>query len=137
MPRGFRWIVPALVLGAVLWMSGCAAKTPLEPVDRSPVVQSLLAFPSSIGPGDSAIVMCVATDPDGDQLVFDWTSNCQLLKQGESASSPTVFSRGNTLVVYVGSCAQAPLDVGWVSCDVRDRRGGGAYAGSVHIVIQQ
>jgi len=116
-------------------LSSCGTKTPLEPVNRDPAVQSLFAFPASIPPGDSAVVVCHATDPDGDPVLFDWTSDCRLIKQGDHGG--TVYSRGNTLVVYAGACASAPVDTGWVSCEVRDGRGGGAYAGTIRIVIRQ
>lgn len=134
-PPCSRLLTPLLAT-CVVTLSSCGVKAPLQPVNRSPVVQSLVAFPTSIAPGDSAVVICVATDPDGDSLVFDWTSDCRLIKPvlpGEF----TAFNRGNTFVVYGGPCARAPLDTGWVSCEARDGRGGYAYAGIVQIVIQQ
>jgi hypothetical protein len=124
-----------VILGAVVCMSGCGLKTPLEPVNRSPVVQSLIAFPTTIGPGDSAVVVCIATDADGDTLAFDWSSDCTLIWSGKFQY--TSYSRENTLVVYPGACVGVPVDTGWVSCAVRDRKGGGAYAGNVHIIIRQ
>jgi hypothetical protein len=136
MPPCSRLLAPALALCVLACLSGCGVKTPLEPVNRSPVVRSLIAFPASISPGDSAVVVCQATDPDGDPVVFDWTSDCRLIKQGAPGDF-TAFNRGNAVVVYAGACADAPLDTGWVSCHVRDGRGGGAYAGVIRIVIQQ
>lgn len=117
-------------------LSGCGAKTPLQPVNLSPVVQFLVAFPTTLSPGDSAVVVCGARDPDGDPVVFDWSSDCRLVKQTDSTDI-TTYGRGNTLVVHAGTCARAPLDTGWVSCFVRDQKGGGAYAGTIHIVIRQ
>jgi hypothetical protein len=32
---------------------------------------------------------------------------------------------------------RAPVDMAWVSCDVRDRRGGGRSAGSVRFIVTQ
>jgi hypothetical protein len=127
-----------LMLGFCLLtcLSSCGVKTPLQPVNRKPVVQSLIAFPASISPGDSAVVVCHATDPDGDTLMFDWTSDCRLIKQG-APGDYIWYSFSNTLVVYAGACADAPIDTGWVSCYVRDRRGGGAYAGVIRVVIRQ
>lgn len=133
-----RWQLAVSMLGVVLCTSGCGEETPLQPVNRRPVVHSLTAFPTTIGLTDSAIVVCVATDVDGDTLVFDWTSNCKLIKQGEHPwGGPTIYNRGNTLVVYPGSCINAPEDTGWVSCSAHDGRGGGAYAGAVRIIIRQ
>ena len=133
---GSRLLSPLLGLCVLTCMTSCGEKTPLQPVNRSPVVQSLIAFPAALSPGDSAVVVCQATDPDGERVVFDWTSDCRLIKQGASGEF-TAFNRGNTLVVYAGACARAPLDTGWVSCEVRDGRGGGGYAGTVRIVIHQ
>jgi hypothetical protein len=134
-PR-IRLLTQVLGLCVMACLASCGLKTPLEPVNRSPAVQSLLAFPTSIPVGDSAVVVCQATDPDGDPVVFDWTSDCRLIKQGASGQF-TAYNRGNTLVVYAGACASAPLDTGWVSCHVRDGKGGGANAGTIRIVIRQ
>jgi hypothetical protein len=136
-PIRSRWRLPALILGATLCTSGCGAETPFEPVNVSPVVQSLLAFPSSIGVGDSAVVVCAATDADGDTLVFDWTSDCRLTKQGQFPDQLTTYNRGNAMVVYPGTCISAPAETGWVSCYARDGRGGGASGGTVRIIIRQ
>lgn len=135
LPRSRR-LTRVLALCALAYLCSCGVKTPLEPVNRSPVVQSLFAFPTSISPGDSAVVVCQATDSNGDSLQFDWSSDCRLVMQG-ARGLPFANGRGNTLVVYAGACASAPLDTGWVTCDVRDGRGGGAYAGTVYIVIRQ
>jgi hypothetical protein len=129
-----RLLAPALCSLFLACLSGCGAEIPLEPGNRSPVVQSLIAFPATITLGDSAVVVCQATDPDGDQVVFDWSSDCRLIMEGGQV---LIYNRGSTLVVYPGTCANAPLDTGWVRCHVRDRRGGGANAGTIHIVIRQ
>jgi hypothetical protein len=131
-----RFLPLILGMSVLGCLPGCGAKTPLQPRNRSPVVQSLIAFPATIGPGDSAVVVCQATDPDGDPVVFDWTSDCRLIKQGATGQF-TAYNRGNVLVVYAGACAYVPVDTGWVSCHARDGRGGGADAGIVRIVIRQ
>lgn len=131
-----RLLTAVLGLYLLSYLPSCGVKTPLLPVNRSPVVQSLMAFPASISPGDSAVVVCHATDPDGEPVVFDWTSDCRLIKQGAPGAF-TAYQRGSSLVVYAGTCAHAPLDTGWVSCHVRDGRGGGANAGVIRIVIRQ
>jgi hypothetical protein len=131
------WLLtPMLVLCVLACLSSCGSKTPLQPENRSPVVQSLIAFPASISPGDSAVVVCHATDPDGDALDFDWTSDCRLIKQGAPRDF-TWYSRSSTLIVYAGACADAPIDTGWVRCHVRDRKGGGTDAGVVRVVIRR
>jgi len=129
-----RAVVLSLALAACV--AACDMSTPLQPVNRSPVIQSLVAFPTTIGPGDSAIVVCGATDPDGDTLVYDWSSDCRLVKQGDPYGNFTVFERGRSMVVYAGTCNRAPVDTGWISVEVRDHRGGGVYAGPVFIVVR-
>jgi hypothetical protein len=100
-------------------------------------VLSLTAFPTTIGPGDSAIVVCLATDPEGDTLVYDWTSDCRLIKKGGPGELTLYNSDDHALIVYPGACNSAPVDTGWVACEVRDRRGGGTYAGFVHVIVRQ
>lgn len=115
-------------------LSSCGEDLPLAPVNRDPAVQSLIAFPTSLAPGDSAIVVCRATDPDGDRVVFDWFTYNHL-SMGPFGSF--VYSRGDTMVVFALPSANAPVDTGYVSCQVRDLRGGGADAGLVPIIIRQ
>lgn len=93
-------------------------------------------FPGSIGPADSALVTCVATDADGDTLVYDWYSGgCNVVMQG-ARGEPYLFHQFDaSLVVYPGPCASI-ADTAWVWCYVRDRKGGGAYAGLVRIVME-
>ena len=135
-----RIVVP--VIGLALCVAACDISTPLKVsgilANQRPTVQSLVAFPTTIGPGDSSIVMCFATDADGDTLAYDWYSDCRMVKKGESQYSGGFYwSYDRTLVVYAGACNRAPEDTGWVSCEVRDRRGGGARAGTVRIIVRQ
>src|SRR5262245_54412688 len=131
-----RAALVALVLAACA--AACSTTTPLAPVhpNKSPVVQSLVAFPTTIAPGDSAIVVCAATDPDGDTLQFGWSSDCRLLK-GNVSRDLTLYNGDRSLVVYAGTCNRAPVDTGWVSCEMWDSKGGYAYAGYVLIVVRQ
>ena len=126
-----------LVLVLAAAVAACSTTTPLQPRNRSPVVHSLVAFPSSIGPGDSAVVVCVATDTDGDTVVYDWTSGCRLVKKGGENVFTLYHQFDGSLVVYPGACNNAPLDTGWVRCHVRDQRGGGRDAGLVRIIVRQ
>jgi len=125
----------AATLGACL--VACDSTKPLVPANHDPVVlQPLQAFPTTIGDADSAIVKAFATDADGDTVVYDWYSSCLKIRYGDFITSGYLFNtpRGN-LVVYPG-CSFNSVDTGWVRCYVRDRRGGGAYAGLVQIVLQ-
>lgn len=117
-------------------LSGCGTKTPIQPVNRDPIVHSLIGFPLTLSPGDSAVVVCHATDPDGDTMMFEWSSDCRLIKRGVPRDLDW-YTFSNTLVVYAGDCAHAPADTGWVRCYVRDRRGGETNAGVIRIVIRR
>lgn len=128
----------ALAIGLAACVAACDMSTPLQPVNRSPVIQSLVAFPTTLALGDSAILVCTATDPNGDTLVYDWTSDCRLLKKGDDPyGGLTLYEQGRSLVVYAGTCNRAPVDTGWIRCDVRDHKGGGASIGPVLIVVRQ
>ena len=127
----------ALAIALATCVVACEMSTPLQPGNRSPVVQSLVAFPTTLGPGDSAIVVCGATDPDGDTMVYDWSSDCRLLKKGDGRGGFTIYEQGRSLVVYAGACNRAPIDTGWISCDVRDHKGGMASSRPVLIVVRQ
>jgi len=131
------WLVAALAIGVIVCVAACDTSSPLQVVNHDPRVHSLTAFPTTIGPSDSAIVVCLATDADGDTVVYDWTSDCRMLKKG-GFSKLTLYNRfDHTLVVYPGACNRAPVDTGWVDCEVRDGRGGGARAGYVQIIVRQ
>jgi hypothetical protein len=49
-------------------LSGCAPNVP-------PTIVSLESHARVVAPGDSVLVECVATDEDGDELTFEWTSD--------------------------------------------------------------
>ncbi len=131
MLRRSRLLTPIVVACCLTCLPACGEKTPLQPVNHSPVVESLIAFPATISPGDSAVVVCHATDPDGDRVVFDWYLAGPLLMQGYA------YNQSNAKVVYAQPGSGALPDTGWVSCEARDSRGGGAYAGRVLIIIRQ
>lgn len=136
MRRGL-WQAAILTLALGVLAAACDTARSVRPLNVSPVVLSLVAFPTTIGPGDSAIVVCSATDADGDTVVFDWDSDCRLVKMGRPGGGPLYNSHSGALVVYAGACARAPADTGWVRCFVRDGRGGGAYAGLVTVTVKQ
>jgi hypothetical protein len=131
--------VVVLVGSWVLGAGGCDSAAPLRPVNRDPIAHSLVAFPTTIAMGDSSIVVCIATDPDGDTLVYDWSSDCRMVKKGAILPGDlTLFNqRAPSLVVYPGACNRTPLDSGWVRCEVRDLRGVLADAGLVRIIVRQ
>ncbi len=131
------WGGAAVALLVGLALGSCDTARSVRFYTRSPVVMSLTAFPETIGPGDSAIVVCNAMDPDGDSLVYDWFSDCRLVKKNRPDDLTYYNARESFLVVRPGSCIRDSVDTAWVSCEVRDGRGGGAYAGTVHIIVRQ
>ncbi len=43
-------------------------------INQSPVIESLIAEPSVVTRDENAIIECVASDPDGDTLVYEWSA---------------------------------------------------------------
>ena len=43
-------------------------------INQAPVIESLIAEPSVVNQGENAIIECVASDPDGDTLVYEWSA---------------------------------------------------------------
>jgi hypothetical protein len=138
-----RMVGRALLAGSLLatGLAACDSTRPLvftgflanhDPV----VVQSLQAFPTTIGDGDSAIVSCFATDADGDTIRYDWFSDCTLKLKGAFGNDYFVNNTAEGKMIVYPGCVTGASDTGRVSCSVRDLRGGGAYAGYVDIIVQ-
>ena len=90
-----------------------------------PVIASLSASTDAIGPGDSTLVSCVATDANGDTLVYDWFTDSRLVIKGNSPADHHLFnSPFNSHIFYHGTVT--PFDSAWVECTVRDGKGGNA-----------
>ena len=67
-----RWItLMVIVLIALMTVTATACSS--KAANQSPLITSLVAVPTSVAPGGSATVTCVATDPDGDALSYLWT----------------------------------------------------------------
>lgn len=120
---------------ALALLAGCGVKTPLQPVNRDPIVTSLTVFPTTIAPGDSAVVVCSASDPDGESVRYDWHSYGAV--RLNSRLGWIAYSQpSNSMTIYASAGTGAPSDTGWVRCFAVDDRGGSQYAGMVEIVIQ-
>lgn len=138
-----RW--NALIVGVSLvgCVGACGNDNPVKPVNRSPVILSLMAYPTAIGPGDSTIVICDATDPDADTLVYDWVTDSRLIIKGKDPADHELFNSPlNLHVFYHGPVT--PFDSAWVECTVRDRKGGAAVRpvrilsiNSVHLLDEE
>lgn len=121
----------ALIILALISIISCN-DNPVDsgkPKNRRPVISSVVIFPEVVGPGDSLIVICNASDPDGDSLVYDWYS----------VSGPTVKIKGahdgdwalyntyqNSQIFYAPESrfVRAPLDTFGLQCAARDGKGG-------------
>ena len=116
-------IAASLVVLAVALAAGACREYPTHPIYRRPVISSVVAFPTVLGPGDSTMITIYASDPDGDSLVYDWKAYNGLTFPGAYAgvryncSSPSmVFRKSPTW--------NSPYDTAFVWCSVRDGRGG-------------
>ncbi|MFA5055789.1 MAG: DNRLRE domain-containing protein [Dehalococcoidia bacterium] len=58
-------VIAGIAVGVVMAMSGGGE-------NQAPTITSLTANPSSVTTGHSSTITCVASDPDGDTLDYDW-----------------------------------------------------------------
>lgn len=119
---------PLSVFVACMLLSviGCG-DNPVDPgkhENRSPVILSLVVFPSIIGPSDSVIVICNATDPDADTLLYDWITDGRLRIKGAHPNDHSMYNTyENSRVFYPTQYVNAPSDTPWVQCFARDGKG--------------
>lgn len=94
--------------------------TVVESINHSPEILDLKALRTVVLPGNSTVISCKASDPDGDDLVYSWW-----------ADSGTITGIDSTAVWY------APQELGYyyIHCQVSDSRGGMA-ADSLGMVVQ-
>lgn len=77
--------------------------------NENPLISSLVASPDTVQPGETATITCVASDPDGDVLDYDW-----------KASGGSVTGVGNT-VTWVGPDIEGEFTI---TVTVGDGKGG-------------
>ncbi len=89
---------------ALLALAACNDDS-TTPANTGPRISSLTAEPASVAAGSTAAITCTATDPDGDDLTYTWSSSSGTIAGSGSAVSWT-----------------APGDVGahTVTCRVSD-----------------
>ncbi len=113
-----------ILVGALIPIVGCR-KSVTVPIYRRPVISSVVAFPTSLGPGDSTLITVNATDPDGDSLVYDWEAVNGLLIKGDVYVDGLVYNtHDNSRIFYRSTTWPYPNDTAYVWCTVRDRTGG-------------
>jgi hypothetical protein len=114
-----------LLLAAVVVGVGACREYPTKSIYHSPTISSITVFPSVIGQGDSVSVTVFATDPDGDPLVFDWFTDARLNIKGDVFGNHYLYGTADNSHVFYRSTCTPYDDSAWVSCEVRDGRGGG------------
>jgi hypothetical protein len=120
------WRVATFLLLTVLGTSSCR-KTVVVPTYRRPVITSIVAFPTTLGVGDSTMITIRATDPDpGDSLVYDWNAFNGLVMKGTLDPGRSYGCRSPSMVFYRSPDwpYPAPYDTAFVWCTVSDQRGG-------------
>ena len=132
-----------LVLSAFVFsaLNGCK-QNPVDakPENRSPVILSLTVFPDVVKPSDSLIVVCNATDPDGDTLVYDWyTSGIVRIKGLRDWDCCAIFNTHENSQIFFAPDSvhiSGPQDTLWVQCAARDRKGG-MDVKLIHFIVEQ
>jgi hypothetical protein len=120
----FRCIAVVLIVAVMAAVVACSSGEPAQPTptvqpNQMPTITSLAANPTSVTPGGSSVVTCVAADPDGDALSYTWTFT------GGSMSGT-----GDTITWVAPTAANTYT----VKVNVNDGKGGVANS-SVAIVV--
>lgn len=113
-------LIPSLLAAAL----GCAQDNPVAPANHNPRILALTVFPTAIAQLDSAIVICQATDPDRDPLVYDWTTDARLIPKDARPGDTEIYNMASNSEVFYRSSVTPVSDTAWVRCYVRDHKGG-------------
>lgn len=116
------WIVP---LVAAVLLTNCQRPT-APPPNRQPTISQLTVLPTDIALMDSVVVTCIASDPDGDTLVYDWETDLRLNIRGVPAHYPVKSNTYSNSETFYPAYTPTGIDTVWIVTTARDRRGGGA-----------
>jgi hypothetical protein len=112
-----------VILSLIFALSGCV-QPESDPVNangnRNPVIESLVADPTTFNVGASATVTVIATDPDNNPLTYQWR-----------ASTGDIIGEGPAVLYSASFCCAGPNLI-WVT--VKDNAGG-SVSQSVDIFI--
>jgi hypothetical protein len=107
--------------------------------NRSPIIILLTVFPEVVKPSDSLIVVCNATDPDCNTLVYDWyTTGIVRIKGLPSWDCCSIYNTfDNSQIFYAPDSLHisTPQDTFWVQCATRDGKGGQAVK-LIHFIVK-
>jgi hypothetical protein len=98
-----------VLISSLFALAGCSAD-PVSPENKAPVVSTVTVGLDTVYLGDACPVTCVASDPDGNRLTYQWI-----------AGSGRVSGSGRDVVYTPTSCC---LGGNLVVVVVRDGRGG-------------
>jgi hypothetical protein len=98
-----------------------------QPIYRRPAISSVVAFPTTLGPGDSTMITIFATDPNGDSLVYHWEPYNGLIIKGSQHDwdNYRFNTQSPSMVFYRSTTWPHPNDTAFVWCSASDGRGGG------------
>jgi len=71
------------------------------PSNQPPAITALSAEPPRVDPGQSSTITCVATDPDGDALSYEWSASGGSFRGGEGTIIWTAPSADGEYVISV------------------------------------
>ena len=94
-----------LLVAVVIGTTGCGVgNAPVSVQNRSPIITSLTATPTTVMSGGSSTLQCIASDPDGDPFTYTWTwTGGSIADNGSTVTwtAPTGFIGTYTIMVTV------------------------------------
>lgn len=83
-----RFASTGLLLALALLIAGCDSNSS-EDGNEPPVIEEILVNPSTVEPSRGAELTAVATDPEGEELSYFWSSDGSKIETGLSSYSTT------------------------------------------------